>query len=113
MPRSERPEPKLLGRGHCDILRGGDGHRNQKPDGIRPLYTYAQLLFSISGTDARYGTTETPHKFYAAWREEELSADAITSLVNRPLTREQNEALFAERSASLRDYFAALWSRLS
>ncbi len=103
-PVGSNPDKDMLKEGISQHLR------NQKPDGIRPLYAYAQLLLSISGTDARYGTTETPLKFYAAWREEEISPDEVTALVNRPLTREQNEALFAERPASLRGHFAALWS---
>lgn len=103
-PVGSNPDKDMLKEGISQHLR------NQKPDGIRPLYAYAQLLLSISGADARYGTTETPQKFYAAWREEELSADAITALVNRPLTSEQREALFAERPASLRGHFEALWS---
>lgn len=103
-PVGSNPDKDMLKEGISQHLR------NQKPDGIRPLYAYAQLLLSISGSDARYGTTETPLKFYAAWREEEISPDEVTALVNRPLTREQNEALFAERPASLRAHFAALWS---
>lgn len=103
-PVGSNPDKDMLKEGISQHLR------NQKPDGIRPLYAYAQLLVSISGTDARYGTTETPLKFYAAWREEEISPDEVTALVNSPLSREQHEVLFAERPAFLRSHFAALWS---
>ena len=103
-PVGSNPEKDMLKEGVSQHLR------NQKPDGIRPLYAYAQLLLSISGTDARYGTTETPLKFYAAWREEEIFTAPITALVNRPLTREQHGALFAERPAFLRVHFESLWS---
>ncbi|MDQ0134063.1 HsdR family type I site-specific deoxyribonuclease [Neorhizobium galegae] len=103
-PVGSNPDKDMLKEGMSQHLR------NQKPDGIRPLYAYAQLLLSISGTDARYGTTETPLKFYAAWREEEISTASISALVNRPLTQEQHGALFAERPAFLRTHFESLWS---
>ncbi|GEC31473.1 hypothetical protein N181_00985 [Sinorhizobium fredii USDA 205] len=103
-PVGSNPDKDMLKEGISQHLR------NQKPDGIRPLYAYAQLLLSISGIDARYGTTETPMKFYAAWREEEISVDALTALVNTPLTTEQREALFAERPPFMYGHFEALWS---
>lgn len=103
-PIGSNPDRDMLKEGMSQHLR------NQKPKGIRSLYAYAQLLLSISGTDARYGTTETPTTFYAAWREEEISAEVATALINQPLTTEQYGALFAERPAFLRSYFDSLWS---
>ncbi|MGF6172811.1 type I restriction endonuclease subunit R [Ensifer sp. 4252] len=103
-PVGSNPDKDMLKEGISQHLR------NQKPDGIRPLYAYAQLLIAISGTDARYGTTETPMKFYATWREEEAPKADIEALVNRPLTPEQSAVLFAERPAHLRRHFEALWS---
>ncbi|MBB2755785.1 UNVERIFIED_ORG: type I restriction enzyme R subunit [Rhizobium aethiopicum] len=103
-PVGSNPEKDMLKEGMSQHLR------NQKPDGIRPLYAYAQLLLSISGTDARYGTTETPMKFYAAWREEEISPNELAALVNTPLTSAQHQALFAERPVFLQKHFEALWS---
>jgi len=60
--------------------------RNQRPDEIPLLYTYSQLLVSISGVDARYGTCATPDKFWAAWREEDSRlprSKACLSTANR------------------------------
>jgi type I restriction enzyme R subunit len=95
-----------------DMLKEGISQhlRNQKPDGIRPLYAYAQLLMSFSGTGARYGTIETPMKFYAAWREEEMGEADIAAQVNAPLDSSQMTTLFAERPASVRKHFEGLWS---
>lgn len=103
-PVGSNPDKDMLKEGVSQHLR------NQKPDGIRPLYAYAQLLLSISGADTRYGTTETPMKFYAAWREEETPKADIEALVNRPLTPEQHVALFAERPVHMRRHFEGLWS---
>ena len=86
--------------------------RNQKPDGIPALYAYAQLLLSISGQDGRYGTTETPAKFWTIWREEEFDGSAIETLVNAPLSGEQRAALVRERPPPVRTFFDGLWSRL-
>ncbi|WP_340161312.1 HsdR family type I site-specific deoxyribonuclease [uncultured Hoeflea sp.] len=104
-PVSSNPDKDMLKEGISQHLR------NQKPEGIRPLYAYAQLLMAISGTDARYGTTETPMKFYAAWREEELSNADIAARVNSQLDAHQMATLFAERPAGLRKHFEALWSK--
>ncbi|MBB6262224.1 type I restriction enzyme R subunit [Paenochrobactrum gallinarii] len=103
-PIGTNPDKNMLKEGISQHLR------NQKVDGIRPLYAYAQLLLSISGTEARYGTIDTPLKFYAAWREEEFTADQLNALVNKPLNASQLSALFADRSAASRRYFDALWS---
>lgn len=104
-PVGSNPDKDMLKEGISQHLR------NQKPDGIRPLYAYAQLLLAISGTDARYGTTETPLKFFAAWREEETPKADIEARVNKALTPEQLEALFAERPKFLRRHFEGLWSK--
>lgn len=90
------------------IAEGISQHlRNQKADGIPALYAYAQLLLSISAQEGRYGTTETPRKFWAGWREEEIGAAEIERLVNAKLTAAQHHALFAERPGA---HFDALWS---
>lgn len=104
-PVGTNPDKDMLKEGMSQHLR------NQKPDGIRPLYAYAQLLLSISGAEARYGTTETPLKFFAAWREEETTKADIERIVNLPLSPAQQAALFAERPAYLRRHFEGLWSQ--
>lgn len=85
--------------------------RNQKTGGIPLLYAYAQLLLSISGETGRYATTQTPKKFWAAWREEEMPEQHVTGIVNAPLDIAAKDALFAQRPKHMRDYFKQLWSR--
>ncbi len=84
--------------------------RNQGGEYIPRLFIYAQLLFAVSGTEAMYGTTMTPAKFWAVWREEDLSREAIEAVKNRRLSVAQREALFAGKSAAERSYFEGLWS---
>ncbi|MBL3467878.1 type I restriction endonuclease subunit R, partial [Klebsiella pneumoniae] len=47
--------------------------RNQLNDEIPQLFAYSQILLSINGHDGRYGTCHTPMKFWAAWREEDIT----------------------------------------
>lgn len=106
---AKRPENTATGKPTVD--EGISQHlRNQKTDGIPLLYAYAQLLLSISSADGRYGTVNTPKKFWAAWREEEFTEADVNALVNAPLAADQKAALFAVHLEKLA-YFESLWSR--
>ena len=71
--------------------------RNQLNDEIPQLFVYSQLLLSINGHDGRYGTCHTPMKFWAAWREEDITDPQMYALRNHPLSTEQIHALFDHR----------------
>lgn len=71
--------------------------RNQKNDEIPQLFAYAQLLLAISGTDGRYGTTKTPAKFWANWREEEFTEPHFIDIKNTRQPEHINKALFGVR----------------
>jgi len=85
--------------------------RNQRPDEVPQLFGYAQLLLAISPTEGRYGTTHTPAKFWARWRDEELDEAHFTALKNAPLPVATQAALFAGKPPALRSYFESLWSQ--
>jgi len=74
--------------------------RNQRPDEIPLLFAYSQLLFSINGNEGRYGTCGTPTKFWAAWREEDMSDAEMYAIKNEQLSSEQTAALFNHRPAN-------------
>lgn len=74
--------------------------RNQRSDEIPQLFAYTQLLLSISGVSGRYGTCMTPKKFWAAWREEELSDLEMAKLKNSQLSVATKSEIFAKRSKS-------------
>lgn len=84
--------------------------RNQRPDEIPNLFAYAQLLLSISQTEARYGTTHTAAKFWAKWREEEFDEAHLQAIKNAALKPEVRAALFEGKPMSLATYFETLWS---
>ncbi|MGE6135725.1 type I restriction endonuclease subunit R [Aeromonas salmonicida] len=82
--------------------------RNQRPDEIPLLFAYSQLLLSINGIEGRYGTSGTPEKFWAAWREEDIGDGEMTAIKNQPLSSEQLSALFSHRPAADLDWYQSL-----
>ena len=85
--------------------------RNQRTDEIPELFTYAQLLLSISQNKALYGTTGTPVKFWATWKEEDQNRQEIHlhELVNKPASSAFKTQLFSERNQQQRTYMETLW----
>lgn len=79
--------------------------RNQRPDEIPHLFAYSQLLLSVNGYEGRYGTCETPEKFWAAWREEGLSLPEQHAIKNRNLSAEQLDRLFSHRKPADRRWY--------
>lgn len=84
--------------------------RNQRPDEIPLLFAYAQLLLSVSGTEGRYGTTHTPLRFWARWREEAFSDAQLSEWKNRPLSPDAQAALLRGKPSKLQDRFRQLWA---
>ena len=82
--------------------------RNQRHDEIPHLFAYSQLLLAVNGTEGRYATQGTPIKFWAAWREEDITEAAMFALKNKVLTKAQKGALFGHRPAQDRDWYEAL-----
>ncbi|EGE7940807.1 TPA: type I restriction endonuclease subunit R [Escherichia coli] len=82
--------------------------RNQLNDEIPQLFAYSQLLLSINGHDGRYGTCHTPMKFWAAWREEDITDAQMYAIRNHPLSTEQIDTLFAHRPPADRNWYQQL-----
>ena len=74
--------------------------RNQRHDEIPRLFAYSQLLLSINGSEGRYGTCQTPAKFWAAWREEEFTDAQMQAVKNTRLSEAQLQGLFGHRPAT-------------
>lgn len=79
--------------------------RNQQEDGIPHLYKYSQLLLALTSNRVQYATTGTPRKFWATWKEQKLKETDLQELVNKPLSDEQKDKLFADRFKYVRKYF--------
>lgn len=82
--------------------------RNQRKKEIPHLYTFAQIVLAINKNEARYGTTGTAKEFWSVWREETEATEKLEYLVNKPLSKDEKERLFADRFAYVRDYFDEL-----
>jgi len=85
--------------------------RNQRTDEIPELFTYAQILVSVSQNKALYGTTGTPAKFWAIWKEEDQNAQekCLHQLVNQALGDDFKARLFAERDEYQRRNMETAW----
>ena len=95
--------------GHDPIEQAISQHiRNQKDDGIPFLFVYSQILLALSKNDAKYGTTGTPEKFWAKWKEAGDYEERLRELVNRPLSDDQKDRLFKDRFAYVRLFFDAI-----
>ena len=103
-PVSGNPDKFMIAEGISQSIR------NQRPDEIPRLFAYSQLLLSISGTDARYGTTRTPLKFWANWRDEEFDEACFHEIKNRPADEGFKTAVFTGRPARIRQFFEDQWS---
>ncbi|AIA46439.1 type I restriction endonuclease subunit R [Serratia marcescens] len=104
---AKRPDGKAkkvptIGEGISQTLR------NQRHDEIPRLFVYSQLLLSINGHDGRYGTCGTSAKFWAAWREEDLSDAEMYVIKNQKLLPEQLDKLFDHRPVAARDWYQGL-----
>lgn len=106
-PKTKRPDIVLyvngIAFGVIEIKRSsvsfGEGVRqnldNQKKDFIRNFFTTMQLV--MAGNDSqglRYGTIETPEKYYLEWKED--SAIDCASPLDRHLAQVCNKARFLE-----------------
>jgi type I restriction enzyme R subunit len=95
--------------GHDPMEQAISQHiRNQKDDGIPSLFIYSQILLALSRNEAKYGTTGTPEKFWAKWKETGDYEDELKELVNRPLLDDQKDHLFRDRFAYVRLFFDAV-----
>lgn len=101
---AKRPDPHNP---HKDMLKEGISQhlRNQGVAEIPHLFAYSQLLLSVNGLDGRYGTTRTPAKFWALWREELLQDDTFDAIKNTALSESQAAQLFGHRPDWMRQYF--------
>lgn len=80
--------------------------RNQQADGIRSLYSYSNILLSLSVNAAMYATTGTSKEFWSVWKEQgnDWKAD-LQVIKNTPLPDDEKTILFNERYKYVRAHF--------
>jgi len=108
---AKRPDGKARsGKGGGPTIDEGISQslRNQRHDEIPLLFAYSQMLLSINGNEGRYGTCGTPAKFWAAWREEDITDAEMYAIKNKTLKDEQLAGLFGHRPAKDLDWYQSL-----
>lgn len=79
--------------------------RNQQDWAIPKLFIFSQLLLCIDKDSAKFATAGTSAKFWAVWKEQYPEEEILHPLVNKKLSTEQKEKLFADRFKYVRRYF--------
>ncbi len=82
------------------------GYQNE--DNIPQLFHFAQLLVSMNRNSARYATVGTKSKFWAEWRDEEDTDEAIVPFANRVLAAAEKDSIFSGDFRGARAYFDAM-----
>jgi len=82
------------------------GYQNE--DNIPQLFHFAQLLIGMNRNAARYSTVATKPKFWAEWRDEEDTDEAIAPFANRVFTAAEKDAIFSGDFVGARAYFDAM-----
>lgn len=81
--------------------------RYQQPGQAPKLFIFEQLLIAMDGEHAVYGTTGTPEKFYASWREKDTPGQqvqaAIHDLIARPIDAKIYTQLLHDLNGSTHD----------
>lgn len=71
-------------------------NRNQGAEFCPKFFAFTQLLVATNSKELQYGTTGTPNKFYAIWKEkrgnevlpEKELNERVSALISRPITEE-------------------------
>ncbi|PHR46547.1 MAG: type I restriction endonuclease subunit R [Fluviicola sp.] len=66
--------------------------RNQKKEiGIPKLFHYTQLLVAVQPNEVKYGTTDTPAKFWSYWKEQADVEPEVQKIVNSEINNQTAE----------------------
>ncbi len=67
----------------------------QEKNGIPQLYLYSQLLLALARSEASFGTTGTPLKFWSVWKEDGLDTP-VQQLLLSPLSQDEADRLLSD-----------------
>jgi len=71
-------------------------NRNQGADYCPKLFVYPQLFIGANKEELRFGTTGTPNKFYANWREKGISEKDLKEKVEQIISKEIDKKLYSQ-----------------
>jgi type I restriction enzyme R subunit len=78
--------------------------RNQGPEFCPKLFTYTQLLVATNGKEFQYGTTGTPNKFYALWKEKGVVVEELNKEISQVIQKKIDPTIYAEVLKDLNGY---------
>ncbi len=79
-------------------------NRNQGLEFCPKLYTYTQLLVGTNGKELQYGTTGTPKKFYAVWKEKGTTVEEMNERVHILIQKKIELGAYAQILTDLNGY---------
>ena len=69
--------------------------KEQNKEEIPHLFKYIQLTIAANGSEARYGTTSTPFKFYSVWKEQDGVNESLKDAIKDRKISALDTTLFA------------------
>ncbi len=79
-------------------------NRNQGPEFCPKFFTYTQLLVGTNGKELLYGTTGTPNKFYAVWKEKDVPEKDENAKAKALIAKKVEPAVYAQILTDLNGY---------
>ena len=79
-------------------------NRNQGAEYCPKLFTYTQLLVGTNSKAFKYGTTGTPNKFYAVWKEKGTTEKEINKKVTTLVSKKIDDGVYKEILNDLNGY---------
>ncbi len=68
--------------------------RNQGAEYCPKLFVYPQLLVGANKEELKYGTTGTPNKFYASWKEKDVDIKTIDKKVSKVVAKKIDDSIY-------------------
>jgi type I restriction enzyme R subunit len=79
-------------------------NRNQGPEYCPRLFAYTQLLVGTNGKELKYGTTGTPNKFYAVWKEKETEKEELDKRVKNLIAKKIPAEIYSQILSDLNGF---------
>lgn len=86
--------------------------RNQTVEYCPQLFTYTQLLIATNSKSLEYGTTSTPRKFYAIWKEKGTSLESQNDKVSQLISKSIDKTTYSQILTDLNGYTSGYVQKL-
>ena len=79
-------------------------NRNQGHEYCPKLFTYTQLLVATNSKELLYGTTGTPNKFYAVWKEKNSTLEELNAKAKELIAMKVEDSIYEKVLKDLNGY---------